>query len=194
MWLVIFSIKFSRSVVSSAHDWTTQAMQRCSQRSQSCAPRICRVRLFLAARVNLGFFHSEALHVRAQVSDSRRVAPPTRRVRIFCIRTVRRVLGGRAAAFASEVTRRLDSSYVRRHKWRGSDRGVSDTDVPTMVALSYSQLQWLLTQQLQHSGTTDCQYGDEESIVRGPPDPRSLINMCWYRVECYTFWEVFRVS
>lgn len=52
------------------------------------------VRLFLAARVSLGFFHSEALHVRAQVSDSRR-ASPTRRVRIFCIRPAWRVFGGR---------------------------------------------------------------------------------------------------
>lgn len=37
------------------------------------------VRLFLAARVNLGFFHSEALHVRAQVSDSRRASPHSAR-------------------------------------------------------------------------------------------------------------------
>ena len=49
---------------------------------------------FWQRAVNLGFFHSEALHVRAQVSDSRR-ASPTRRVRIFCIRPAWRVFGGR---------------------------------------------------------------------------------------------------
>lgn len=52
------------------------------------------VRLFLAARANLGLFHSGARCTYAQVSDSRR-ASPTRRVRIFCIRTARGVFGGR---------------------------------------------------------------------------------------------------
>lgn len=63
------------------------------ERRTICLFSFC-VRLFWQRALTLDFFHSEALHVRAQVSDSRR-ASPTRRVRIFCIRAVRRVFGGR---------------------------------------------------------------------------------------------------
>lgn len=57
---------------------------------------------FFWQRVNLGFFHIEALHVRAQVSDTSRRASPTRRVRIFCIRPRPRVFGGRIRELGSQ--------------------------------------------------------------------------------------------